>query len=179
MRLAASHRNLITALGEVRRRYSVQRFDRYRTPEARTTTAQNLMPSPSAYRWIADITSRSISFRFSGGIRWSKGRNGVATACACSQTSSAVPGQVHGSVVVFSSMFANPALRNSSDKLPGVENLNGSGPPGTSTGPSTCFATMPIVLDQYGCSNGPHTRKQVLALGLSTRCTSRSALAQF
>ena len=122
------------------------------------------------------MTSRLISSRFSAGTLCRRERNGVATARACSQTSSAVPGQVHGSVFVSSTTLLKPAFSSTDDKLPDAANLKGSGPPATSAGPPTCLTTMPIVLDQYGCSNGPQARKQARDPGFSTRCTSRIAL---
>lgn len=129
-------------------------------PEASTTTAPNFTLPPSEYRLSAACTSRFTASHFLGGTRSSSGRNGTATDFWYSQTSSGLPGQIQGSVSVFSSMAAYPARRSTSDKLPGCANLNGSGSPGVIAGPPTCLVTIPIVFDQYGWSNGPHAKKQ-------------------
>src|SRR5213080_624483 len=73
------------------------------------------MSSPTMYLLIARHISELISSHFSGGTRSNMGRNGVATARACSQTSSAVPGHVHETVRVSSSTRSNPARRNAEE----------------------------------------------------------------
>src|SRR2546430_9085518 len=138
-------------------------------PEASTTTAQNFTLPDSLYRLSAACTSRFTVSQFSGGRRSSSGRNGTATAFWYSQTSSSLPGQIQGSVSVFSSMAAYPARRSTSDKLPGCANLNGSRSPGGIAGAPTCFRTIPIVFDQYGWSNGPHATKHARPPDRSTR----------
>jgi len=51
---------------------------------------------------MAAWTSASIAGHCPAGTRFSKGRNGVVTSLSCSQTSSAAPGHVQGTVLVSS-----------------------------------------------------------------------------
>src|SRR2546430_469444 len=139
------------------------------TPEASTTTAPNFTLPASAYRLSAACTLRFTVSHSSGGIRSSSGRKGTAIDFWYSQTSSSLPGQIQGSVSVFSSMCAYPARRSTSDKLPGCANLNGSRSPGGIAGAPTCFRTIPIVFDQYGWSNGPHATEHARPPDRSTR----------
>ena len=88
-------------------------------PDTSTTVAPNAIFPPSEYFPTAAITSVLILKAYlSAGTRSSSGRKGTATPCACSHTSSAVPGQVQGSVFVSSSMSPNPALRKTVGRLP-------------------------------------------------------------
>ena len=69
-----------------------------------------------------------------GGTRSNSGRKGAETACTCSQTSSALPGQVQGMFLV-SSWASNPARSKAAERLPGRAYWKGfcpgavSGPP--------------------------------------------------